>query len=404
VPAHSLGILAASNQESGIRDSMLALPGFMQLPITFLTGKPYTGQKPLRLAPAVHLVGPLISATVGLLIGVFALRWSGWSLLLLLPSWALILHAMRNLRMVVFHQCAHRNMWGQGYQSLEIFVGDVVAGMLLVQSFNRYTSSHGQDHHGIHLMTLRDPTVYDFLVLLGLSPTMTRKEMWRKIVSTSSSPAFHARFFASRVRSALRYGSALQRIVALGVPLLFIVVAFFNPAALVDYLILWLFPLVVFFQVSTILRLCVKHSFPPPGPAGKGTAVMASLTGGVFVGEPFPSVAGSLAERTAAYSGWLLRMAFIHFPSRYLVLTGDAVCHDFHHRHPKSREWSNYIFARQADQDAGHLGWPAYQECWGLVPAINHVLDSLIRADPQVYNRDNLGHMSTLELYDSFDD
>src|SRR5206468_7765637 len=103
-----------------------------------------------------------------------------------------------------------------------------------------------------------------------------------------------------------------------------------------------------------------------------------------------PSRKSSIARSAAAYARWLFRLLFIHFPARYLILTGDAVCHDYHHRHPRDRDWPNYIFARQADQDAGHPGWPPYEEVWGLVPAINRVLDSIRDADPGIYDPRNL--------------
>jgi hypothetical protein len=37
----------------------------------------------------------------------------GWWLMLLAAGWAMILYRMRNLRMMIYRQCAHRNMWGR---------------------------------------------------------------------------------------------------------------------------------------------------------------------------------------------------------------------------------------------------------------------------------------------------
>jgi len=97
-------------------------------------------------------------------------------------------------------------------------------------------------------------------------------------------------------------------------------------------------------------------------------------------------------------------MLFVHAPTRYLVLTGDTVVHDYHHRYPSSREWADYLFARKRDIEAGHKGWPEYHEVWGLVPAINYVFDSLAVADPAEYDIARLPHVSKRELFAAFDD
>ena len=55
-------------------------------------------------------------------------------------GWAITLHGMRNLRMLIFHQAAHRNMWGK--QRADRLVGRIIAAGLVVQSFQRYSSEH----------------------------------------------------------------------------------------------------------------------------------------------------------------------------------------------------------------------------------------------------------------------
>lgn len=403
VQGGSANSIADSAGRPNIRDSMLGLPGFTQLPLTFLTGKPFSGQKRLRIAPTAHLAAGVFSMAAGIMVGVIALRVPGWTLLWLLPSWALTLHALRNLRMVVYHQCAHRNMWRHSART-EVLVGDLVAGLLMVQSFKKYSWSHRLEHHGSQHMTPGDPTVADFLIGLKLQPGMTIPAMWNRLFKCLFSPIFHIRFFVNRLKSGLLYGSVLQRTLIVGLPLAFVIWGYRNHFVLLAYLVLWLLPITVFFQISTVLRLCVKHTFPSPAAGGRDRTHIASLTNGVFLGEPFPSRGDSGAGTVARYVVWSLRMVFVHLPGRYLVLTGDSVCHDYHHRRPVSRDWSNYIFARQADQDAGHPGWPAYREVWGLVAAINQVFESLRLADPEIYDSRKLAGTPDLELYSSFDD
>src|SRR4051812_26739856 len=96
-----------------VRATLRRLPDCLQLPVTILTGKPYTDQRGPVLIPTVHLAAAAASMLLGLLtsgIGWYGSGPAGPALLLL--GWAVTLHGMRNLRMMIFHQCAHRNMWG----------------------------------------------------------------------------------------------------------------------------------------------------------------------------------------------------------------------------------------------------------------------------------------------------
>ncbi|MBW0018504.1 MAG: fatty acid desaturase [Mycobacterium sp.] len=383
-----------------VRETMRRLPALLQLPLTYLTGKAHTGQHGPKLTPTFHLATALGSLAIGLIFS--AVAWSGPNLLLLVLGWAVTLHGMRNLRMLIFHQCAHRNMWGKA--RADRLVGRIIAAGLVVQSFQRYSSEHISDHHAARHMTLHDPTVQAMLVTLRLRPGMTRQQMWRQIIALLCSPVFHARFARARVRSYVHGATPAERRVALSGYLLL--------AALLTllhgwmfFLVAWALPLFFFFQISNVLRLCVEHTFPAKGvEVRRGRAYMAGLSNAIFLGEPVPGYELTGVRRAYAWLRWALRMALIHFPSRYLVLTGDTVVHDYHHRSPMSREWAGYLFARQRDLEAGHPGWPPYREVWGLIPAINLVLDSLASADADEFDPDRLADISDRELFAAFDD
>ena len=51
--------------------------------------------------------------------------------------------------------------------------------------------------------------------------------------------------------------------------------------------------------------------------------------------------------------------------------------HDHHHRHAMHADWANLIFDRQRAIDAGEA---EYTDVWGLVAAINIVLEGLAPA------------------------
>ncbi|GAB2330310.1 fatty acid desaturase [Streptomyces griseoincarnatus] len=392
------GLLSGASSAE-IRDSM---PVLLTRPLTRLTGKPRTGERPGHTTPTRHLVNAVVSIAAGLTVSALALGAGGWALLALLPGWAMTLHGQRNLRMMIFHQAAHRNMWAR--RRPDRIVGRVVAGVLMVQDFEAYSTEHVQDHHAIHHMTVRDPTVQVFLLTLRMRAGMPSRQMWRILLRTLVNPVFHLRFAISRVRSYVRGASRSGRWITAGAYL-----AVAAAATLwhgwIFLLVAWFLPLTLFYQVSNTLRLCVKHTFPPAGTTERrGKAYFGSLTNAIFLGEPAPSPGLRGPARAAAWLRWWCRMLLVHFPARYLVLTGDTVCHDFHHRYPMSRSWADYIYERQRDIDAGHPGWPPYREVWGLVPAIGVVFDSLSAADPELYDPALISGVEDADLFTAFDD
>lgn len=365
-----------------MRESMRSVPG--QLLWSLLTGKPYRGQPERRMTPAFHVAGAFASLVVGLAstaLGLAVATPPGF--VLVGGGWLVTLHGMRNLRIMIFHHCAHRHMWGN--KRLDQITGALISGLLVIPALGPYSVEHATDHHSRHHMSMRDPTVRTLVVTLGLRPGMTCRQMWRRLVGHLSSPLFHARFAAARVRGCVE-GTTLRHRIALTFTygLVALLLTRFN--VWTWFLVGWVFPLTVPFQVANTLRLCARHTFPSPGERIDSRSQAASFTSAVFLGEAAPSDGLAPGARWAAWLRWLVRMAAVHFPSRYLVLTGDTVCHDFHHRHPNSDHWANYIFARQRDVETGQSGSPPLQEVWGLVPAINHVFESLSLADPEVYN------------------
>ena len=409
VPRAGSGIPAAVppvSQQAGPspdpRETMRRLPRPLQFPATLFTGKALPGQRSPDWTPGFHLATATASMLLGVAVSTLVYALGGWSLLLLPVGWAATLHGMRNLRMMIYHQCSHRNMYRR--RRLDRAIGHAVSSLLVIQNFQRYSREHVRDHHAAQHMTLKDPTVQAFLVSLRMQPGMTRRQMWRRLILKLLSPLFHFAFAVSRVRSfwsesarsekssaVALYGTAVTATVLTGA----------WPALLV----VWFVPLVPLFQISNTLRLCVKHTFPEPGVAVRhGREYFSSLTNAIFIGDALPSPMLPLTRRAAAWGRWTLRLVFLHAPSRYLILTGDTVVHDYHHRYPAARQWANYIFARQQDVDTGHQGWPPYHEVWGLIPAISYVFDSISAADAEEFHVNRLKAVSKRELFAAFDD
>lgn len=55
------------------RDSMRVLPRPLQLPLTLLTGKAYSGQRPVRWTPTFHLAAAMLNMLAGLVVSSVAL-------------------------------------------------------------------------------------------------------------------------------------------------------------------------------------------------------------------------------------------------------------------------------------------------------------------------------------------
>jgi hypothetical protein len=383
------------------RESMRSLPASMQRVLTIFSGKAFEGQTPWFVTPLYLLLHAAFSTIIGVVCSTIAITASHFWLLLLLPGWMLTLHGLRDLRIRMFHQCSHDNLFG--HKSLDTWIGEALSTVLLVQAFPEYRYEHISEHHSIHHMTLADPTVKALLLTFGFRPDMTRRQLWSLLLRKLFSPLFHLNFFLSRITAHFLPAPLGRKFISLGFWVVVLIAVALTHSWLA-FLVAWLIPFTLFFQVSNTLRLCVKHVFPQPGAKRQGKAYFASLTYGVFLGEALPNASLPFARRTLAWLRWIARMLFVHFPLRYLVLTGDTVCHDYHHRHPKSKNWANYIFARQTDIETGHVGWPAYQEIWGFGNALNLVFDSLRNADPLEFDVSNLRATHKHELFSAFDD
>ncbi|WP_228769904.1 fatty acid desaturase [Actinokineospora alba] len=340
------------------------------------------------------VVGVAITATT-MLFGLVA-----WPVGLLV-GWAMALHGLRNLRMMVFHQSAHRNMWRR--RRPDRTLGRILAAVLVVQNFDAYAAEHVTDHHAAHHMTLRDPTVQAILLGLGLRPGMSRRAMWGTLLGKLVSPVFHARFLTARVRSYWIGVSRAERITLTAAYAAVITLAALT-GTLPVLLVAWVVPLTVLFQISNTLRLCVKHTFPAPGTTTTGREYFAGLTNAIFLSSPPPAADEPGPRRLAGWIRWWATTLTVHFPSRYLVLTGDTVCHDFHHRYPMTKEWPDYVFARQRDLERGHPGWPPYTAAWGLRAAIDRVFDSLRAADPAVFRPERVDGVNRRQVFAAFDD
>lgn len=344
------------------RETMRGLPRTVQPWLTWLTGKPLQNEKPTGHTPTHHLWTALATLTFGWLLCMASLRYYTVKVV---PLWflgcLLLVSGTRQLQLMIVHQCAHGTI--SSNRRINIAIGTLLSTLLIIEPFAGYRRRHLHDHHSKNLMTDADPTVRFLIDLVGLRPHMTVRRLWVTMLRSLFSPLFHLRVVSRRLLSQFR-DSLLQGVLS---GLWLAVLAFITyQASIATMAFTWLIPLTVAYNISSCLRLCSEHRWPvAPAGSARDRAWYASLSTGIFVGEPLPT--GTVWAQVV----WALRMSTIHLATRLFVLVGDTPCHDYHHRYPTSRDWPNYAFAREANRKKAATGWPEYNEVWGLLPAIS---------------------------------
>ena len=384
-----------------VRESMRVLPGFLQPFLTWLSAKPLAGEEPWRLRPVHHLLSSALALAVGIAIGVAAVALSGFWLLLLPPSWLLTVHGIRKLRSVIVHECAHAVF--SASPKVNDFLGEAISVLTFTQNYAPYKREHLSGHHSTRHMTVEDPTVAFLLRMLGARAGMTPGELWSLLRRRIVSPAFHLKFLRIRVMSNFHEASLghCAAMVLFWGALLGLTAA---TGAWTELALAWLLPLTLPLHASECLRLSGKHIFPDRDLVKRGREELGGFTHGIFVGERVPDASLPWPRRQLAWAGWWLRLGFLHLPSRLLVLVGDAPCHDYHHRRPKSKDWPNYLFARQAEVVDLPAGWPPYTEVWGVAGAIDATFRSLAAADPSQYEVQATEVVSEWELLEALEE
>lgn len=356
------------------RESLRVLPEFLQPFFTYVTGVPYDGQRPLfRSTPWTRLISASSVTCLGVALGIIALdrAWFAeggvpradilWALPMLIASWTLVTGGTRDLYVVVEHACTHlsfsRRWW------VNRLVGDVIATLLWVTSFDKFRKDH-MIHHGA-TRTAADPDVIFLRRTAEFETGMSSRELRRYLLRTILSTRFHLKYFwQERLMpnfSGPAARSGLSVVYAVGLAATLTVTETW-----VTWMIVWAFPLIILFQASSLINFISEHRWLRD--IGQGRLGYGRLNFGRFCGDPVPDtrrIAGWALY--TAWVTWWLRLLFVHLPSRVAIMVGDLPQHDAHHRHP-GYDWSNAAYVRRFDQLAGCPGWPEpYTEVWGTV-------------------------------------
>jgi len=240
--------------------------------------------------------------------------------------------------------------------------------LIWIQPLELYRRDHGPHHW--ETGSKNDPDLRFIVQVAGMRPGLTVPEYWRQFWRTLFSPRFHGMYLWARLRANFVEASGPRRVAAfvwVGA-LAAIAAAGFG----VELFFAYLLPITVLTQMSAWAGLLGLHQWVREGDGERpAKEVLAGLTSGRFLGEaaPLPTLTGAAAVR--AWAGWTTRMLFLHLPARVAIVPGDLPSHDWHHFHPKTRDWANAAYARRDELASTAPNARLYTELWGVKTAIN---------------------------------
>lgn len=354
------------------RQTMLVLPNATQPFWSWLTAKPLSSQLETRkaLSPKFHVLMSfgLLAAGVGLcLVGYTFAIWIAYGVGFILAT-----SGVKQLQVMICHQAAHGMVLASREANARL--GTFISGLLLLKPFATYKAEHVYHHDHQTLLTDLDDTLTFLTGNVGLRPSDSVAMMWTKLIIHAFSPLALVRSIIGRVRVNLMQSD--KGLAALTVTAWIASIALGFSTGFLDAMVAaWFVPVFVGYHVCTTFRLAAEHTWPPVQILReRGIAFIAESTTGVFIGEPLNIPANaSKPQQSIIIALWLFRMLTLHLFIRLFIMVGDTPCHDFHHRRPRSRDWPNYITAREKDRLKGCKPYPKnYLEIWGYAAAVTN--------------------------------
>lgn len=354
------------------------LPRGFQPFLTWLTAQPAPDEAPRDRSPLRFVVVALGQTLLGAVLTVAALQFCPPLAAL---GMALTTAGLGLFQVVVFHHCSHGTVFRN--RDTNTAVGRLVSAILLFKHFDHYKHEHMLHHSNNKLLTEEDEFADFVFNTCRLEAGVDLAVLRRRVLLNLLSPVFHARFAFRRVRAAWGSHDAQHNVSGIAVWTAMALAALATGHWLA-FLLAWVVPVTVLLQAATVGRILCEHSFPEAELiAARGRDLTAHATGGVFPGAMPPAAQATSARGALAWLGWWLNMLVVQVCVRLVVLVGDAPCHDYHHRKPASRRWTDYIHARHNDAEAGSKVFTAdYKETWGLFRAVDATLASLSRLPP----------------------
>lgn len=330
---------------------------------TALTGKPYCGEKePSHTKLTNYVVQKFLILGAGIAISTFVAPPIGW---------VFILHGSRWLRLTGMHASSHFAV--SKVHKYNEWLGEAISILTLTGDFNTYQREHTKTHHSKKLLTPSDET-YEYLMnVVSFKRGITEEQAQRHFLLTLFSPKFHFLRFKSRLSATFFSKSRTHNLFCWTFWLTVLTLVTLTNSWLI-FLSAWIFPISILFEMSSLCRQVVEHEFP--GTDERNPEILNMMTKAIFCGENTPQLdsSSSIIKRFSAWTIWVMRMIFYHLMVRVLILTGDSAgSHDWHHRHPGSKEWLYGHFKRAKEIENG----ARYYHYWGLIEAMKGFFRSL---------------------------
>ena len=363
------------------------LPQWLQPFLTWLTAKPAPGEV-AKIIPGASFVRSAVLWSLGGFVVTMADVESfmpGQLLFWVLLAMGMIATTcgLGLFQVVVFHHCSHGTIFKN--RDMNRRIGKLVSSILLFKHFDLYQRGHMVHHSANKLFTVEDEFTDFVMETCGLAPSLEKRELWRRILLDLASPRFHGKFLWRRLCVSLHSHDRYHNLCGIAFYTLMFGIAWWT-GCLEAVMIAWVIPVTILLQVATVFRILCEHRFPAAEVIERrGKEFVCLATAAVFPGAMPPAASATTMKGILAWLLWWANMLTVQLFVRLFVLVGDAPCHDFHHRRPAAKRWTDYIHARQADADAGCPGFPVnYIETWGLFRAINENLESMSKTLPSL--------------------
>lgn len=374
------------SQSQDIRDCIDAvLPSFLRFAMTEITGKAATGELPLWHKNPFQSVFVAYASLFG---GLCLSNWAISNLnpvtsVVLLISWLATTNGARTIQVGIIHSCSHVNCFKNS--KVDFLLGEISSIILVIRAFITYAPDHLIHHKIKQHLTLDDETVRFLFSWVGLRPGWPKSWNKRRLIFSMMSPLFHLKFFLGRVKACFWSPSLIHNTFAIVFWLLILTYISANDLWL-TFLVGWLFPMTILYQISTTLRLTLEHLFPETSVMQlRDLIFVCRATANIYCGEMPPAKTGVFWADQLALRTWDIKMFFVHFLfERLFILVADTPNHALHHRFPKS-DWHNAPYTHQIDVEKDLFPYPypePYIEIWGAIQAIDLTLESLAKQPP----------------------
>src|ERR1700732_1981989 len=188
------------SSDAGVRESMNR-PNLMWASglLTWITGKPLRGQKPLFGSPWSQLATTILQLGAGFAGAALILK-NAWLFWAFLPAcWLLTTGAARKIQVMLVHHCSHLTFCSSKFMNR--LIGDALSTLIWSQDFTTYQRDHVVSHHGKDFATMNDPDVVTLTKLMRIKPGMSKKELWSCLLRSLVSPRLHLTFLRFRLRA-----------------------------------------------------------------------------------------------------------------------------------------------------------------------------------------------------------